>query len=238
LTDCSEGNLAKLGFSAVDHIKSNRLLENIMRAVYLLLLVVLIPAPVLARDALPTELVRAMNDPQIFQRLEQDEIPIGSFSSRFGKQAPSMWAAVLIPGSIDKVHEAIIKCEDAPQYYKHMVSCEVLERSNNVEIIHQTIKLIWFLPQLEYTFRADYSDPHSARETNFRTIRYQLISGDLKILNGGWNLYPYGRKTLAVHYITIQPDMPLPSWIIRRALQNDLPESLGIIRNITTQDQQ
>ncbi|MBE9549896.1 MAG: hypothetical protein IMF09_10865 [Proteobacteria bacterium] len=208
-----------------------------MRAVYLLLILALIPAPAMARDALPTELVRAMNDPRIIRHLEQNEIPIGSFASRSGKQAVSMWAAVLISGSIDKVHEAIIKCEDAPQYYKHMVSCEVLEHSNNVEIVHQKIKLIWFLPQLEYTFRADYSDPLSAREINFRTIRYQPVSGDLKILDGGWNLYPYGTETLAVHYITIQPSMPLPGWIIRRALQNDLPESLEIIRNITTQEQ-
>ncbi len=199
-------------------------------AAALLLLLSLIPAPSLARDEVPTQVAQALTTEAISQQLMRGEIVIAAFTPDQPTTGMSMWAALRISASPEKVFAAISLCEQAVRWYQKLKSCQQLDQGPGFTEYKQRVKLSWYLPELNYSFRASYPYPGE--------IRFQALSGDLKTLQGGWDLYPRGGATLALYFITIEPKLPSPDWLMKKTMRKDLSEMLLTISKIVAADKQ
>ena len=191
-----------------------------------LLLLVLVPAPSLARDDIPLQLAQALQSNSINRQLNNAEILVATFTPETTIKGVSMWAAIKIPAPLEDVFAAINLCEQALKWHKKLKACRRTEQGPDFTDFEQRLKFSWYLPEWKYKFRASYPHPDE--------IRFQAISGDIKTLQGGWQLYPRGEATLAVYFITIQPRSRVPKWLMKKAMRADIPEMLRTINKIAT----
>jgi len=200
-----------------------------------LLLLVWLPVSALAWEDLPPEATLALKNTSVQTKIEHNETVTGSFKYASGNVGISAWAAVYIPASIQAVTDAILRCKDAPKYYKKLKACRVVKQGDRYNVFAQELKLAWFLPRLKYLFRADFPVPEAADKNTPARIRFSLLSGDLKALAGGWNLYPHKQGIIAVYFIHFQPEFYLPAWLARAALKSDLPETMAVVKKLAIQ---
>ncbi|MCF6262696.1 MAG: hypothetical protein L3J24_03820 [Xanthomonadales bacterium] len=202
-----------------------------MRTVVLLLLFTLVPASLLAQDDPVASFADALSTDAALRKLEQGKAITGSFDLETKPRSASIWGAIRIPASPQAIIKLIRDCPNAPRYHKKLKFCEIIssdevgDGDDDEEILHQQLKISWFSPLLDYTFRAKYND---------NAIRYTLISGDLKILQGGWNVYPDpgANSGLLVYFISIKPAAPVPLWVVTRVLQSDIIKTLQTMREL------
>lgn len=200
-----------------------------MRTVVLLLLFSLVPASLMAQADPALDIAKTLNTDKIQRELEQGKVITGSFEIETKPRSASLWGAIRIPAQAHAIFSLIRDCPNAPRYHKKLKFCEIISSDTDGEILHQQLKINWFSPLLDYTFRAEYSDT---------TIRYTLISGDLKVLQGGWNIYPNPDTdaSLLVYFISIKPEAPVPLWLISRILKSDINNTLLTLRERLTQN--
>ncbi len=93
--------------------------------------------------------------------------------------------------------------------------------------IEHQIKYHWFVPKQTYLFRGDYD--------GFTRIRFRVLEGDLKKLDGGWDMFPIEDSGgfLVRYYATIQPKLPTPKWLIRKSLKKEIPAMLKVMRELS-----
>ncbi|MCF6224830.1 MAG: hypothetical protein L3J22_00805 [Xanthomonadales bacterium] len=196
-----------------------------MRTVVLLLLFTLVPAPLLAQDDPVAGFADALTTDTALRELQQGKAITGSFDFETKPRSASIWGAIRIPASPQVIIKLIRDCPNAPSYHKKLKFCEIIsnDEKGNGETLHQQLKINFFSPLLDYTFRAQYGD---------NTIRYTLISGDLKILQGGWNIYPDTHSSLLVYFISIKPSAPVPLWLVTQILQSDIVKTMQKMREL------
>lgn len=158
-----------------------------------------------------------------FEKLEAGEVV-----SRTGK-ADRLTATADVALKIDADPETIwgilTACEISPEYVPHVERCEKIETVDDGtgELFVQEVKPAFFLPSFEHVFRLDYEP--------FERIEVSRVSGPLNAMRGNWNLLPQDDgTTLLVHHLAVDPGLPIPRFIVRARLGNDLPEVLAAIR--------
>ncbi len=194
-----------------------------MRTVVLLLLFTLVPAPLLAQDDPVAGFAEVLTTDAALRKLKQGKAITASFDFETKPRSASIWGAIRIPASPQVIIKLIRDCPNAPSYHKKLKFCEIISSDEDGETLHQQLKINLFSPLLDYTFRAQYGD---------NTIRYTLISGDLKILQGGWNIYPDADGSLLVYFMSIKPSAPVPLWLVTRILQSDIVKTLQKMREL------
>jgi ribosome-associated toxin RatA of RatAB toxin-antitoxin module len=131
-------------------------------------------------------------------------------------------AAVLIDAPATRVWEVMVDCPHAPEFVPGMRSCRVLEHAADHDVIEHRVKVFAFLPEVRYTFRADYQ--HGER------IDFERTGGDLKAMEGSWTLARVEERTLVRYSVYLDPGFLVPRWAVRRALRSDLPKLLVALR--------
>jgi coenzyme Q-binding protein COQ10 len=131
-------------------------------------------------------------------------------------------AAVLIDAPAERVWEVMVDCPHAPEFVPGMRSCRVLEHAADHEVLEHRVKVFAFLPEVRYTFRADYRPDER--------IDFARTGGDLKAMEGSWRLDRVDGKTLVLYSVYLDPGFLVPHWVVRHALRSDLPKLLLALR--------
>lgn len=136
-------------------------------------------------------------------------------------------AAIDIPAEPGQVWATMIDCERAPRFVKGLKSCRVLERDNAGlwDVREHIVQWLSLLPSTRSEFRSEYVQE--------RSIRFRRTGGDLKALDGEWQLMPLkqGRGTRLTYVARVDPGLPLPDAMVRAAIEADLPRTLEALRH-------
>ena len=102
-----------------------------------------------------------------------------------------------------------------------------MEQGARYDIVEHRIKYHWYIPMQTYIYRGDY--------TGNSRVRFRVLEGDLKKLDGGWDLFPIENEDgfLVRYYATIQPRIPAPRWLVRKSLKKEIPGMLKIMKEIS-----
>jgi hypothetical protein len=81
------------------------------------------------------------------------------------------------------------------------------------------------IPFISYTVESDYKP--------FEQVLFKRVDGSLKDFRGGWYLAPResGASTEVTYQMFVDPGMPVPQWIIRKAMRMELPRTLNALRD-------
>lgn len=155
--------------------------------------------------------------------LEQGEVEVRT--DRDGRNV-IVETAALIAAPATTIWSVITECEVAPEYVPNVETCEQIEvlDDGRAAIFVQQIKPIFFLPRFEHVFRLDYT-PHER-------IDMSRIDGPIEEMTGRWWLMPQeGGRVLVVHSLTVNPGFPVPRFLLRATMKNDLSKILEAIRD-------
>jgi len=138
-----------------------------------------------------------------------------------------VWGAIRIDAPARAIFDSIVYCNGESSAHKSMRHCKTLEKTPEYEIAEHQIKFHWLVPRQTYLFRGDY--------TGVTKIRFRVLEGDLKKLDGGWDMFPIeGEDALLVrYYATIQPKFPTPRWLIRKSLKKEIPAMLKVMKDLS-----
>ena len=125
-----------------------------------------------------------------------------------------------------KVWTVMLDCQRALKFMEGLKSCRVLERGPNDawDIREHKSKWLAILPELRSVFRSEY--------LRDKEIKFQRVAGDIKVLQGGWRLEPLtgGTSTRLTYHSRIGISAPIPGFILRGALESDVPKRLKALR--------
>jgi coenzyme Q-binding protein COQ10 len=156
-------------------------------------------------------------------RLDRGEVVVSTAPSPAGRPR-AVQAAILLDAPVETVWDVMVDCARAPEFVPGMRECRVLEHAPDHETIRHRVKVSSLLPEVTYTFRADYR--------RHERIDFVRTGGDLRDLEGHWALLALdgGRRTLVRYSVSLDPGFFVPQWAVRRSLRHDLPELLLALR--------
>lgn len=179
-----------------------------------ILLALFAPAAALAAGLSDDELVRAQAGEILLQTID--------------KQKPGGAARVtaVFHSNANVVWDIIGYCKYAFIYIRGLQQCEVLEPGLYYTRMHHRLRSSWYAPTLDFSFEASRSAANQGE--------VHLIDGNLKVLEGRWDLVALtgAQDILVSHEIRIQPKILVPKWLVRRSLRKDLPNMLACIRGL------
>lgn len=157
-------------------------------------------------------------------RLEAGDVLIATVPSHTGGGDISAVIDISTPPSC--LMATMRDCDSAANFIDGLQSCRILSRSADgaSDVREHVVKWLWFLSATRSVFRSDY-DGTSA-------IRFSRVSGDLRALEGRWDLQPLrdGHATRLFYQAHVDPGLPLPDAIVRTALEVTLPKTLRSLR--------
>lgn len=136
-------------------------------------------------------------------------------------------AQVEIAAPPDRVWTVMLDCDRVPRFLTAIKSCKVLETSRDglTDIREHRSRWIAFLPETVSVFRSVYAP---ARE-----IKFEQIRGDFRVLKGFWRLEPLkdGAATRVTYEAHVGVDLPVPRFVVRAALEQDIPGFFAAFRD-------
>ncbi len=181
-----------------------------------LALIISATAPVLALEL----------NPESLAKLKAGEPIVVAVNEGGGPAAGSVNAVIDVPARPSAVWKVLTDCEISVRVFSGLKSCKVTERdpAGVWDIREHVISPSMLLPSWRSVFRSDY--------TIDREIRFQRTEGDLKRLEGRWELTPQtdGATTRLTYQAAISVGGPIPSSLVKIMLETDLPKTLRAVR--------
>jgi hypothetical protein len=142
-----------------------------------------------------------------------------------GEQSGSAKATVRMHARREVVWALITSCPEAMNLIPGLIACNVLETAadQSWQRIRHVMNYSWYVPTVTYEFRATYQKPVH--------VAIERVSGDLRILNGSWDLQSDGDFTVAHYTVELAPGFWVPQWVVHAALRRDLPTMLRLLRS-------
>ena len=135
-------------------------------------------------------------------------------------------AVIEIAAAPHRVWQVMTDCARAPRFVAGLKSCRVVERgpADAWDIREHRSSWISILPETISVFRSDY--------TLDKEIRFARVSGSLRYLKGSWRLDPLNgaTRTRLRYSARIGVSAPVPGFMIRSALEADVPKLLKSLR--------
>ncbi|MEQ1714449.1 MAG: SRPBCC family protein [Hyphomicrobium sp.] len=170
-----------------------------------------------ARMTLDAGAVASLNAGEAIVRISADET---------GEADGHIEAAIDIAATPEKVFAAMVDCARALKFVAELTECKILESSadGRSDVREHHSRWLSILPEMVSVFRSDYV-PN-------REIRFARVRGDLAFLKGSWQLEPLrgGTVTRVLYDARVGISMPLPGFMIRGALEADVPKLLKALR--------
>lgn len=160
--------------------------------------------------------------------IDFDRVRAGEVVYQTGKsdrRTATVDVALLVDAGPEAIWGILTACEVSPEYVPHVERCERIDTvdGGGAELFVQEVKPAFFLPSFEHVFRLDYAP--------FERIEVSRVSGPLNHLQGVWHLLEQDDgRTLLIHSLAIDPGMPIPRFIVRGSLRNDMPDVLTEVR--------
>jgi hypothetical protein len=135
-------------------------------------------------------------------------------------------AVVRIRASREVVWSLLSSCANAKKLVPGLVECRVMESApdHSWQLIRHVISYSWYVPRVDFVFRADYRYPERISMTR--------VSGDLRVFESSWDLETDGEFTVAHYSLALAPGFWVPRWLVRAALRHDLPRTLRALRTL------
>ena len=122
----------------------------------------------------------------------------------------------------EQVFDAVVDFEHYSDFMP-MTSVSRVERRDGDDVTFYT-ELLITVKRICYTLKLTCK-----RETT--TVDWTMVSGDLKVNDGGWTLVPYGDgHTLARYNVHIETGFFVPSFMISKLTEGSLPEVIRAVR--------
>lgn len=155
-------------------------------------------------------------------RLKRGEILLQTIHP--DKPGAAARATALLHTNVNAVWEILGYCKYELIYVQGLKLCEVLDGDQFQMTVHHRVRNSWYTPTMDFVFAASRDSTGTGRAT--------LVSGDLRVFDGLWKFYPLEdeNSVIVVHEIRVQSKFPAPKWLIRRTLNNDLPDMMACIR--------
>jgi hypothetical protein len=149
-----------------------------------------------------------------------------SVSEDSGEADGHIEAAIEIPAAPHRVWQVMTDCARAPKFVAGLISCRVMEigPGGAWDIREHRSKWMSMLPETVSVFRSDYVPD--------KEIRFARVSGTLKFLKGLWRLEGLngGARTRLRYSVRVGVSAPVPGFMIRSALESDVPKLLKALR--------
>ncbi len=124
----------------------------------------------------------------------------------------------------ERIWGVIISCDYAMSWVDGLEYCEVLEDRGDYALIRQIVDKGWTTPTIDYTFET--------RRVPFQNMQLKLASGNLKVFQGSWEFITLPDGVLLRHTLVLQPNFPVPRWLVRRTLSRDMPDMMLCLRGL------
>ena len=139
----------------------------------------------------------------------------------------SATAAIIVDAVPDVVRNVVEDGNKAAGFQESLVSSEILERSGDTTLVKQVAKVGFH--------KVSYIVCQTAENPSF--MSFKLVEGDLKQMDGFWRFLPIssdsGTKTLLVYRLSLEPNIPIPGFMIRKSIANNLPNTLVSVKEET-----
>ena len=176
-------------------------------------------APALARD-LTAEQVSRLKAGDALVAVNADD----------GEADGRIEAAIDIAAPPARVFAVMLDCTHAMKFLSNLKSCKILEASPDglSDLREHRSKWLSILPETVSVFRSTY--------VKDREIRFEKVRGDFKFLKGSWKLEPIqnGAATRVFYDVRVGINAPVPGFMIRSALEQDVPKVLKGLRDEVT----
>lgn len=182
-----------------------------MKLVIVLLAFCLMPAVVSAQEALPPALLEGEVILQFSRTSESGGAARAQMLVHGDRPAEALWAV-------------IVSCPMAFVYVQGMEKCEVLDDQGSHARVHQVVDPSWLVPAQDYVFES-LRDP-------FREIRFNLLEGNIDVLEGYWRFTPRREGLLVDYEMRVVPSLPAPRFLVRRIVRRGMPDLLACIRGL------
>lgn len=164
----------------------------------------------------------AVIDDEVLQRLGGGEIVL--LDAESGESGGSARVQALVQASAESVWSVITSCEQSFVFVDGLKQCEVLEDRDHRSVVHQVVKKGWLYPKQDFTFES--------RREPFVDIRFELIDGNLKAMNGRWQFTEVPEGLLIDYSIRVRPGMPVPGFIVSWVMRKGMPDLIACIRGL------
>jgi ribosome-associated toxin RatA of RatAB toxin-antitoxin module len=170
-----------------------------------------------------------VSSPELMARLLRVEIIVENV--RLGDSGGSVRVQAYMPVDLQILWDYIASCVSVFEYVDGLEACELVsvreEADADVSIVHQVVDKSWLIPRIDYTIEV--------RRQPLTRVDFKLVEGDLKAMEGGWRFVPAndGTGIVVTHEIRVQPSFPVPRWLVRRSMRNDIPDMLSCLRGLT-----
>ena len=161
------------------------------------------------------------------RRLKAREVLVNVVPDDSGEADGQIEAVIDVAAPPAKVWTVMLDCQRALKFMEGLKSCRVLERGPNDawDIREHKSKWLAILPEMRSVFRSEY--------VRDKEIKFKRVEGDIKFLQGGWRLEPLNGSagTRLFYRARIGISAPVPGFILRGALESDVPKRLEALRD-------
>jgi ribosome-associated toxin RatA of RatAB toxin-antitoxin module len=165
----------------------------------------------------------AFGSDEAMERMRAGEILLRD--SRTDESGGSAQVSLIMRAPAEEIWKVFMSCDYAFIFVAGLKKCEVIEESVEYVQTRQVVDKGWLMPTMDYVFET--------RRTPFSHMEFKLIEGNLKTLQGFWDLQPVPEGVLVTHEMRVRPKVPAPRWMIRRTIKKDMLELMACIRGLT-----
>jgi len=144
--------------------------------------------------------------------------------SRTDESGGSARVRLMVPSPAEQLWTVFMSCDYAFIFVDGLQECEILEESIEYVRTRQVVDKGWWAPKMDFVFET--------RRTPYSHMEFSLLEGNLKALEGHWNLEPVPEGVMVTYEIRVQPKIPVPRWLVRRTLKNEMPDLVTCIRGL------
>lgn len=153
--------------------------------------------------------------------------PVTTFVADKSASAAGVLEAVIdVPAAAPVVWKLLTDCDLNLKVFNGLKSCKIISRAadGQGDVREHSIGWSRLLPTFRSVFKSTY-------ETNV-AIKFEKTEGDLKRLVGEWRLVALPDKAgTRLHYkADIAVGIPVPSALVKSALEGDMPKTMKAIR--------
>lgn len=107
--------------------------------------------------------------------------------------------------------------------YSRMKDVQMLEDEPRRSVMRCKIAIGLVVPDIDAVVETEYQP--------MQRISFHRKEGSLKALDGGWKLTPHASgKTEVSYWMSIDPGVPVPGWLVNEGVKSDLPKTLVALR--------
>jgi len=155
-------------------------------------------------------------------RLATGEIVLLDADSSQAGGSARVQALVLAP--VESVWNVITSCELSFVFVDGLKQCQVIEDFDNRALVHQVVKRGMLVPTQDFVYA-------SLREP-YREIRFSLVEGSLKEMEGKWQFSETPEGVLIDYSIRVRPVFPVPGFIVSWVMRKGMPDLIACIRGL------